>query len=86
MFGREGWRCVFLSVALVSIIIGALTWRQAQDPRYSLPGKAKLHGAAAPNWKEIWREVKAVMSIPTFQLVVVQVITLEVAEAVMLLV
>lgn len=71
--GWEGWRVVFLSVALVSISIGAVNWWQAHDPHYTLDGRAKLSQDAASSLKEVWRETKVVMSIPTFLLIVIQV-------------
>lgn len=75
-FGWEGWRFVFLSVALVSISIGVLNWVQARDPNFPLEGSVKTSQAAAPSLKEVWREMKAVMSIPTFLIIVIQVILL----------
>lgn len=73
VFGWEGWRFVFLSVAAVSILIGALNYLQAQDPNYTPDGSAKLSGAAVLSLKEIWREMKVVMSVPTFLLIIMQV-------------
>lgn len=75
VFGWEGWRFVFLSVAAVSILIGVLNWLQAHDPNYTQDGSTKLSGAAVLGLKDIWREMKVVMSIPTFLLIIVQVIS-----------
>ena len=75
-FGWEGWRVVFLSVGLVSIVIGALNLWQAHDPNYTLDGSAKLSQDAVPSLKEVWRETKGVMSIHTFLLIVIQVMIL----------
>ncbi|DBB03312.1 TPA: hypothetical protein ACH3X3_010695 [Trebouxia sp. C0006] len=72
VFGWEGWRFVFLSVAAVSILIGVLNWLQAHDPNYTQDGSTKLSGAAVLGLKDIWREMKVVMSIPTFLLIIVQ--------------
>ena len=73
VFGWEGWRFVFLSVAAVSVLIGALNYFQAQDPNYTPDGSAKLNGASVLSLKEIWREMKVVMSVPTFLLIIMQV-------------
>lgn len=73
-FGWEGWRVVLLSVALVSIGIGALNWWQAQDPNYNLDGSAKLSQDAVPPLKEVWWESKDVMCIHTFLLIIIQVL------------
>ena len=75
VFGWEGWRFVFLSVAAVSILIGVLNWLQAHDPNYTQDSSTKLSGAAVLGLKDIWREMKVVMSIPTFLLIIVQVIS-----------
>jgi len=74
-FGWEGWRFVFLSVAAVSVLIGVLNWLQAHDPNYTQDGSTKLSGAAVLGLRDIWREMKVVMSIPTFLLIIVQVIS-----------
>lgn len=73
-FGWEGWRCVFLSVALVSVLIGALNLWQAHDPKYTLDGIGKRSQDAVPSLKEVWRETMSVMSIHTFLLIVIQVL------------
>lgn len=75
VFGWEGWRFVFLSVAAVSVLIGVLNWLQAHDPNYTQDGSSKLSGAAVLSLRDIWRELKVVMSIPTFLLIIVQVIS-----------
>lgn len=77
LFGWEGWRIVFLSVGLGSIIIGALNLWQAHDPNYNLGSSAKLSQGTTPSLKEVWRETRSVMSIHTFLLIVIQVLLLE---------
>lgn len=72
-FSWEGWRLVFLSVGLVSITTGALNWLCAHDPNYTADGKAKLTGQGVVGIKEIWQEMKLVMCVPTFLLIVMQV-------------
>lgn len=63
-----------MSVALVSIGIGALNWWHAHDPNYTLDGSAKLSQDAVPTLKEVWRESKDVMCIHTFLLIIIQVL------------
>ena len=72
-FTWEGWRLVFFTVGLVSITTGALNWLYAQDPNYTPDGKAKLSGQGVAGSKEIWRDMKLVMCVPTFLLIVMQV-------------
>ena len=72
VLGLEGWRFVFVSVAIVSILIGLLNWGQAHDPNYTKDGNAKLSAAPALSLQEVWREMKVVMSVPTFLLIIMQ--------------
>jgi len=65
-------------VAAVSVLIGVLNWLQAHDPNYTQDGSTKLSGAAVLGLRDIWREMKVVMSIPTFLLIIVQVTSHEV--------
>ncbi len=60
-------------MAAVSVLIGVLNWLQAHDPNYTQDGNTKLSGAAVLGLRDIWREMKVVMSIPTFLLIIVQV-------------
>ncbi|KAL3131696.1 hypothetical protein ABBQ38_007988 [Trebouxia sp. C0009 RCD-2024] len=71
-FGWEGWRLVFLTVGFISITTGALNWGYARDPNYTPDGKMKLDGQRLGGVKEIWREMKLVMCVPTFLLIVMQ--------------
>ena len=73
VLGWEGWRFVFLSVALVSILIGLLNWCFAHDPAYSRDGATKLNGAAPLSLRQVWSEMMVVMSVPTFLLIITQV-------------
>ena len=72
-FSWEGWRLVFLTVGLVSITTGALNWLYAHDPNYTPDGKAKLSAQGVAGFQELWREMKLVMCVPTFLLIVLQV-------------
>lgn len=73
MLGWDGWRFVFLSVAIVSIVIGLLNWSFAHDLAYSKDGTTKLSGAAPASLRQVWNEMTVVMSVPTFLLIVMQV-------------
>ena len=74
-FSWDGWRLVFFTVGLVSISTGALNWLYAHDPNYTPDGKAKLMGKGVTGFKGIWQEMKLVMCVPTFLLIVMQVST-----------
>ncbi|CAJ1938087.1 unnamed protein product [Sphenostylis stenocarpa] len=74
--GIAGWRIAFHLVALISVIVGILVRLFANDPHYS-----KSHDTAknqAPNksfyceMKDLMKEAKSVMGIPTFQIIVAQ--------------
>lgn len=67
---------VFLTVGLISISTGALNWVYAHDPNYTQDGMAKLNGQGVVGVKMIWREMKLVMCVPTFLLIVMQVSTM----------
>ena len=72
-FGMAGWRFVFFSVAVFSILTGVLNWLFAKDPHYKTDGKGKLSGQSATNMKELWHEAKLVVCVPTFLIIVLQV-------------
>lgn len=71
-----GWRFAFLSVAFVSILIGALTLWLGTEPR-------KLRQGAAPKEKvqlqDVQSHMMAVMRVPTFGIIVAQVFFTELA-------
>ena len=73
VLGWQGWRFVFLSVGLFSMVIGMLNWLQASDPHYTPDGKSKLGTTPVTGVQETWREMRIVMTIPTFLLIVLQV-------------
>lgn len=60
-------------MGLISITTGALNQGFARDPNYTPDGKMKLDGQRLGGVKEIWREMKLVMCVPTFLLIVMQV-------------
>ncbi|TVU09352.1 hypothetical protein EJB05_42822 [Eragrostis curvula] len=77
IFGIEGWRIAFHLVAIVSVIVGILMWFFAVDPHF-VANNAGLHATAVHRksaWdeaKELLREAKSIIQIPTFQVFVAQ--------------
>ncbi|GJM98949.1 hypothetical protein PR202_ga16002 [Eleusine coracana subsp. coracana] len=77
IFGIEGWRIAFHLVAIVSVIVSILVWFFAVDPHFP-PNKAGLHAApvhkksALDEAKELLKEAKSIIQIPTFQVFVAQ--------------
>lgn len=74
--GIPGWRIAFHLVALISVIVGILVRLFANDPHYSNnDGRATYQ---APNksfyseLKDLMKEAKSVMRIPSFQIIVAQ--------------
>ncbi|KAL5222034.1 hypothetical protein ABZP36_026747 [Zizania latifolia] len=75
--GIAGWRIAFHIVALISILVGTLVHLFAVDPHFVNCGNNKQHFH-----KSRWREMKdlvleprAVVKIPSFQIIVAQGIT-----------
>eukprot|EP00891_Asterochloris_glomerata_P000173 jgi/Astpho2/173/e_gw1.00004.7.1_t len=71
--GIEGWRFVFLSVGIISFILGILNWCMAHDPRYA-PDKRTLlnqhrQGLSA---KVVLQELGMIMRIPSFLIIIGQ--------------
>lgn len=76
--GIPGWRIAFLLVGLVSVVVGALIRLFATDPRFS--GDDSI--ASSNDWssdksfvsdiKNLVKEAKSVIRIPTFQIFVAQ--------------
>jgi len=74
--GIPGWRIAFHLVAIVSIIVGILVWLFANDPRNSdEKNRAKDLNSHKSFWselKDLVKEAKSVMKIPSFQIIVAQ--------------
>lgn len=79
-----GWRCAFIMMALLSLLIGILVFMFVIDPvrstlashasddnleRANLVGKAT---AAPPVWGDSWLAMRTVMKVKTFQIIVLQ--------------
>ncbi|KAK4584010.1 hypothetical protein RGQ29_021946 [Quercus rubra] len=73
--GIPGWRIAFVLVALVSVIVGTLVHLFANDPNFSETDRAKGGIHRKPFWlevKDVIKEAKSVMRIPSFQIIVAQ--------------
>ncbi|KAJ3707297.1 hypothetical protein LUZ61_011002 [Rhynchospora tenuis] len=74
--GIAGWRIAFHLVAIISIIVGLLIRFYAVDPCFAAKsvylGKFKAKKSALKEAKEFIKEVKAVIQIPTFLVIIAQ--------------
>lgn len=73
--GIPGWRIAFVLVGLVSVIVGTLVHLFANDPNFSETDRAKGGIHRKPFWlevKDVIKEAKSVMRIPSFQIIVAQ--------------
>ncbi|KAM0837809.1 hypothetical protein ACQ4PT_061390 [Festuca glaucescens] len=74
IFGIAGWRFAFHLVAAISVVVGVLVWFFAVDPNFPT-GKASALGEKRSAWdeaKDLLREARTVIQIPTFQIFVAQ--------------
>uniref|UniRef100_A0A453KQ54 Major facilitator superfamily (MFS) profile domain-containing protein n=2 Tax=Aegilops tauschii subsp. strangulata TaxID=200361 RepID=A0A453KQ54_AEGTS len=73
IFGVEGWRFAFHLVAAISVVVGALVWFFAVDPNFRTDvASAAEKRSAWDEARELLREAKSVIQIPTFQIFVAQ--------------
>ncbi|XVF17230.1 hypothetical protein REPUB_Repub10bG0101800 [Reevesia pubescens] len=76
IMGIPGWRFAFHLVWVISVIVGILVRFFANDPRFSDNGNRAKEQVANKSFssqvKDIIREAKSVMRIPTFQIIVAQ--------------
>ena len=72
--GIPGWRLVFASVAVVSAVIGLLNFLFARDPNFTTAAGEKSERSSLPGGglAEIGRQIWAVLTIPTFLIIVLQ--------------
>ena len=76
--GIEGWRFAFLSVAAVSVGIGALTFFFGHDPRFVSDKQVRLEsqpGAESTEGTSFWqllKETKGICTVPTFVIIITQ--------------
>lgn len=77
IMGIPGWRFAFHLVWVVSVVVGILVRIFANDPRFSdTDNGAKEHQVERKSFslqlKDIMKEAKSVVRIPTFQIIVAQ--------------
>ncbi|KAM3275065.1 hypothetical protein ACQJBY_043813 [Aegilops geniculata] len=77
IMGIAGWRIAFHIVALISVMVGALVYLFAVDPHFC-NGENDVQLVRKSAWAEmkgLVAEVKAVVKIPSFQIIVAQGVT-----------
>ncbi|XVF39503.1 hypothetical protein PTKIN_Ptkin01aG0039800 [Pterospermum kingtungense] len=78
-FGIPGWRIAFHLVGLISVVVGILVYLFANDPHFSDSGpKTSNQISNRSFWsevKDLVREAKTVIKIPSFQIIVAQGVT-----------
>lgn len=76
-FGLDGWRFAFVSVALLSLAIGAATFLLGRDPRFDSDRKVKLREEAGPaearSFRQLLRDTWGICTVPTFLIIITQV-------------
>lgn len=73
--GIAGWRIAFHLVGLISVIVGILVRLFANDPHYvenSVRAKDQMPRTFSEEVKELIKESKSVIKIPTFQILIAQ--------------
>lgn len=77
IMGIAGWRIAFHIVALISVVVGALVYLFAVDPHFcnTEGGGQLLRKSAWAEMKGLVTEAKAVVKIPSFQIIVAQGVT-----------
>lgn len=72
--GIPGWRVAFHLVGIISVVVGVLVHLYAVDPRFSDSGRAKeqTRKPFISELKDLIKEAKSVMNIPSFQIIVAQ--------------
>ena len=73
VLGMEGWRAVFFSVAAVSAGIGVLNLAFARDPNFGADGQRWDKDLEPIGRAEALRQLWAVLTIPTFLIIIMQV-------------
>ncbi|KAJ4835722.1 hypothetical protein Tsubulata_021730 [Turnera subulata] len=81
-WGIEGWRCAFIMMATVSLLIGCLVFLFVVDPRKTISHETgssereelieRGKASASSLWIESWTAMKAVIKVKTFQIIVLQ--------------
>ncbi|GLT93822.1 hypothetical protein SLE2022_115960 [Rubroshorea leprosula] len=77
--GIPGWRISFHIVGLISVVVGILVRLFANDPHYSDGGRKASSQVSSKSsmaeMKDLIQEAKAVIKIPSFQIIVAQGVT-----------
>ncbi|ERN17569.1 hypothetical protein AMTR_s00059p00134890 [Amborella trichopoda] len=81
-WGITGWRCAFIMMALLSLLIGFLVFLFVVDPRNLASGHVenaermdfieKSIPVSPSTWEDSWMAMKSVMKVHTFRIVVLQ--------------
>lgn len=89
-WGVAGWRVVFVSIGVVSVIVGVVAYRVGHDPSYDVRwcveqcAVAQLTlqdddsvnlDAKSSSIRGLWSEVSSILVIPTFLIIILQVDT-----------
>jgi len=75
IWGMEGWRFVFVTVAALSITIGVLTALLAREPRLGSMSQLRVPGAKGEARASMWStlcQAAVFMRLPTFMIVILQ--------------
>eukprot|EP01025_Chloroclados_australasicus_P021392 TRINITY_DN224_c2_g1_i2.p1 TRINITY_DN224_c2_g1~~TRINITY_DN224_c2_g1_i2.p1 ORF type:complete len:531 (+),score=44.75 TRINITY_DN224_c2_g1_i2:400-1992(+) len=74
VFGLTGWRVAFFFVGVFSLMVSALTYAFAKDPRdpAKLDKISKSNTSSFTMLKKLWKDVKAVIMVPTFIIIILQ--------------
>ncbi|KAJ4836238.1 hypothetical protein Tsubulata_042763 [Turnera subulata] len=77
--GIPGWRISFHIVGIISVIVGILVYLFANDPHFSdADVKDRKHDSSKSlraEIKDLFNEAKAVLKVPSFQIIVAQGVT-----------
>ncbi|KAG5241790.1 transporter-related family protein [Salix suchowensis] len=76
--GIAGWRVSFHLVGIISVVVGVLVRIFAKDPHFSdteCRAKDKTPHTFISEFKDLIKDAKSVMKIPTFQIIVAQGVT-----------
>ncbi|CAL1352323.1 unnamed protein product [Linum trigynum] len=76
VMGIPGWRVAFHLVAIISVVVGILVRLFAHDPQFSEDNNKQQQNSPPRTFisemKELMREARSVMKIPSFQIIVAQ--------------
>ncbi|KAJ7945392.1 Major facilitator superfamily protein [Quillaja saponaria] len=70
--GISGWRIAFHLVAVISVIVGILVYLFAKDPNFSERKNQAANKSFTTQVKDLFKEAKSVIKIPSFQIIVAQ--------------